>query len=104
MCELLNRIHRTFFPAPQCRCSICPPYKGKWPEIWIARARHAHGCGGGRTIRGQYSFPPSRLRAQAQELRANGWNGSNGGHPTREPKPMAIVPAMWLSGRDCGVR
>jgi alkanesulfonate monooxygenase SsuD/methylene tetrahydromethanopterin reductase-like flavin-dependent oxidoreductase (luciferase family) len=87
--ELVNR-DSPFFPLRNAIFDL-PPYKGRWPEIWIA----AHGP---RMLRatGRYGdawFPgfahrPEDYAARLEVIRAA---ASDAGRD-----PMAITPAVWL--------
>lgn len=96
--ELVNR-DSPFFPLRNAIFDL-PPYKGKWPEIWIG----AHGPRMLRTV-GRYAdgfFPafPHRPIDYAQRLEAVRSAASDAGRD-----PMAIVPAMWtmvVTGRTPG--
>lgn len=86
--ELVNR-DSPFFPLRNAVFDL-PPYRGKWPEIWM-------GAHGPRMLRaaGRYArmpfFPASRTR------RRNTRNGSTSfGRPP--PTPVAI---RWPSFRPC---
>ena len=88
--ELVNR-DSPYFPLHNALFDL-PPYRGKWPEIWIA----AHG--------------PRMLRAAGRF--GDGFFPAFGVHPTEYTKrleivrtaasdagrdPEAIVPALWVS-------
>src|SRR4051794_39295107 len=88
--ELVNR-DSPYFPLRNALFDL-PPYKGRWPEIWIA----AHGP---RMLRatGRYAdgfFPgfPHSPAEYARRLEAVRTAASDAGRD-----PMAIVPAMWLT-------
>ncbi|WP_193044403.1 LLM class flavin-dependent oxidoreductase [Mycolicibacterium baixiangningiae] len=87
--ELVNRDSR-FFPLRNAVFDL-PPYKGEWPQIWIA----AHGP---RMLRaaGQYAdgfFPAFAHTPQeyARRLEVVRTAASDAGRD-----PMSIVPAMWV--------
>ena len=87
--ELVNR-DSPYFPLRNAMFDL-PPYKGKWPEIWIA----AHGP---RMLRatGRYSdgwFPafPHRPKDYAQRLEVVRAAASDAGRD-----PMSITPALWI--------
>jgi phthiodiolone/phenolphthiodiolone dimycocerosates ketoreductase len=87
--ELVNR-DSPYFPLRNAVFDL-PPYKGKWPEIWIA----AHGPRMLRAV-GRYAdgyFPAFAHTPQeyAQRLEAVRAAASDAGRD-----PMAIVPAMWI--------
>jgi len=88
--ELVNR-DSPYFPLRNALFDL-PPYRGKWPEIWIA----AHGP---RMLRatGRYGdgfFPafPQRPKDYAQRLELVRTAASDAGRD-----PMAITPAVFLS-------
>ena len=87
--ELVNR-DSPFFPLRDAMFDL-PPYKGKWPEIWVA----AHGP---RMLRatGRYGdawFPGFAHRPQdyAKRLEIIRTAASDAGRD-----PMAITPAFWI--------
>lgn len=87
--ELVNR-DSPFFPLRNAVFDL-PPYKGAWPQIWIA----AHGP---RMLRaaGRYGdgfFPafPHSPQEYAQRLEAVRTAASDAGRD-----PMRIVPAIWM--------
>jgi phthiodiolone/phenolphthiodiolone dimycocerosates ketoreductase len=87
--ELVNR-DSAYFPLRNATFAI-PPYRGKWPEIWIA----AHGP---RMLRatGRYAdawFPafPHRPKDYAQRLEVVQAAASDAGRD-----PMSITPALWI--------
>ncbi len=87
--ELVNR-DSPYFPLRNALFDL-PPYRGKWPEIWIA----AHGPRMLRAV-GRYGdgfFPAFAHKPQeyARRLEAVHASASDAG---RDPK--SIVPAMWL--------
>lgn len=87
--ELVTR-DSPFFPLRNAVFDL-PPYKGKWPEIWIA----AHGPRMLRAV-GRYAdgyFPafPHQPREYAQRLESVRAAASDAGRD-----PMAITPAIWL--------
>jgi phthiodiolone/phenolphthiodiolone dimycocerosates ketoreductase len=87
--ELVNR-DSPYFPLRNAVFDL-PPYKGKWPEIWIA----AHGPRMLRAV-GRYAdgyFPAFAHTPQeyAQRLEAVRAAASDAGRD-----PMAIVPALWI--------
>ena len=87
--ELVNR-DSPYFPLRNAIFDL-PPYRGKWPEIWIA----AHGPRMLRAV-GRYGdgfFPALAHKPQeyARRLDAVRAAASDAGR-----NPMSIVPAMWL--------
>jgi len=87
--ELVNR-DSAYFPLRNAIFDL-PPYKGKWPEIWIA----AHGPRMLRAV-GRYAdgyFPafPHTPQDYAQRLEAVRTAASDAGRD-----PMSIKPAIWL--------
>src|SRR6202163_3892411 len=87
--QLVNR-DSPFFPLRNAIFDL-PPYKGKWPEIWVA----AHGP---RMLRatGRYGdawFPgfAHRPKDYAQRLEVIRSAASDAGRD-----PMAITPAFWM--------
>jgi len=87
--ELVNR-ESPFFPLRNALFDL-PPYKGKWPEIWIA----GHGPRMLRAV-GRYGdafFPafPHTPQEYAERLDAVRTAASDAGRD-----PMAITPAMWF--------
>jgi phthiodiolone/phenolphthiodiolone dimycocerosates ketoreductase len=87
--ELVNR-DSPFFPLRDAIFDL-PPYKGKWPEVWIA----AHGP---RMLRatgrhGDAWFPGFAHRPQdyAQRLDVIRSAASDAGRD-----PMSITPALWM--------
>jgi phthiodiolone/phenolphthiodiolone dimycocerosates ketoreductase len=88
--ELVTR-DSPYFPLRNAIFDL-PPYRGKWPEIWIAAQ-------GPRMLRavGRYAdgfFPPIGHRPEeyARRLDAVRSAASDAGRD-----PMSIVPAVWLS-------
>jgi phthiodiolone/phenolphthiodiolone dimycocerosates ketoreductase len=87
--ELVNR-DSPFFPLRNAVFDL-PPYKGSWPQIWIA----AHGPRMLRAV-GRYGdgfFPafPHSPQEYAQRLEAVRTAASDAGRD-----PMKIVPAVWM--------
>ena len=87
--ELVNR-DSPYFPLRNASFAL-PPYRGKWPEIWIA----AHGPRMLRAV-GRYGdgfFPGFAHKPQeyAGRLDAVRSAASDAGRD-----PMSIVPALWL--------
>ena len=87
--QLVNRDSR-YFPLRNALFDL-PPYRGKWPEIWI-------GAHGPRMLRaaGRYGdgyFPgfPHRPQDYAQRLEVVRAAASDAGRD-----PMSIIPAVWL--------
>jgi phthiodiolone/phenolphthiodiolone dimycocerosates ketoreductase len=87
--SLVNR-DSPFFPLRDAVFDL-PPFKGNWPEIWVA----AHGP---RMLRatGRYGdawFPafPQRPQEYAQRLEAVRAAASDAGRD-----PMSITPALWI--------
>ena len=87
--ELVNR-DSPYFPLRNAVFDL-PPYRGKWPEIWIA----AHGPrmlrAAGRYGDGYFPAFPHRPKDYAQRLEVVRAAASDAGRD-----PMSIVPAMWL--------
>lgn len=88
--ELVNR-ESPFFPLHKAIFDL-PPYRGEWPEIWIA----AHGP---RMLRaaGRYAdawFPgfPQSPKDYAHRLEIVRAAASDAGRD-----PMSIIPAIWLT-------
>ena len=87
--QLINR-DSPFFPLRNAIFDL-PPYRGKWPEIWIG----AHGPRMLRAV-GRYGdgfFPgfPHSPQEYARRLDVVRSAASDAGRD-----PMSIVPAMWL--------
>jgi phthiodiolone/phenolphthiodiolone dimycocerosates ketoreductase len=87
--ELVNR-DSPYFPLRNAIFAL-PPYRGKWPQIWIA----AHGPRMLRAV-GRYGdgfFPgfPHTPQEYARRLDVVRAAASDAGRD-----PMSIVPAMWL--------
>jgi phthiodiolone/phenolphthiodiolone dimycocerosates ketoreductase len=87
--ELVNR-DSPYFPLRNAIFAL-PPYRGKWPQIWIA----AHGPRMLRAV-GRYGdgfFPgfPHAPQEYARRLDVVRAAASDAGRD-----PMSIVPAMWL--------
>jgi phthiodiolone/phenolphthiodiolone dimycocerosates ketoreductase len=87
--QLVNR-DSPYFPLRNALFDL-PPYRGKWPEIWI-------GAHGPRMLRaaGRYGdgyFPgfPHRPQDYAQRLEVVRAAASDA-----ERDPMSIIPAVWL--------
>jgi phthiodiolone/phenolphthiodiolone dimycocerosates ketoreductase len=87
--QLVNR-DSPYFPLRNALFDL-PPYRGKWPEIWI-------GAHGPRMLRaaGRYGdgyFPgfPHRPQDYAQRLDVVRAAASDAGRD-----PMSIIPAVWL--------
>ena len=87
--QLVNR-DSPYFPLRNALFDL-PPYRGKWPEIWI-------GAHGPRMLRatGRYGdgyFPgfPHRPMDYAQRLEVVRAAASDAGRD-----PMSIVPAVWI--------
>lgn len=87
--ELVNR-DSPYFPLRNAIFDL-PPYRGKWPEIWIA----AHGPrmlrAAGRYADGYFPAFPHTPAEYAQRLEAVRTAASDAGRD-----PGAIVPAMWF--------
>lgn len=87
--ELVNR-DSPYFPLRNAMFDL-PPYKGKWPEIWIA----AHGPrmlrAAGRYADGLFPAFPHRPKEYAQRLEVVRAAASDAGRD-----PMAITPALWM--------
>ena len=90
--ELVNR-DSPYFPLRNALFDL-PPYRGKWPEIWIA----AHGPrmlrAAGRYGDGYFPGFPHRPQDYAQRLEVVRAAASDAGRD-----PMSIIPAVWLFGR-----
>ncbi|UMB72491.1 LLM class flavin-dependent oxidoreductase [Mycobacterium paraterrae] len=87
--ELINR-DSPYFPLHNALFDL-PPYRGEWPEIWIA----GHGPRMLRTV-GRYAdgFLPAfaqRPEDYAQRLEAVRGAASDAGRD-----PLKIVPALWM--------
>jgi phthiodiolone/phenolphthiodiolone dimycocerosates ketoreductase len=87
--QLVNR-DSPYFPLRNALFDL-PPYRGKWPEIWI-------GAHGPRMLRaaGRYGdgyFPgfPHRPQDYAQRLEVVRAAASDAGRD-----PMSIIPAVWM--------
>jgi len=96
--QLVNR-DSPYFPLRNALFAL-PPYRGRWPEIWIA----AHGPrmlrATGRYADGFFPGAPHSPQEYAARLDAVRTAASDAGRD-----PMAIVPAMWiavLTGRSRG--
>src|SRR6478752_5876581 len=87
--QLVNR-DSPYFPLRNALFDL-PPYRGKWPEIWIA----AHGPrmlrAAGRYADGYFPAFPHMPQEYAQRLAAVRTAASDAGRD-----PSAIVPAMWF--------
>ena len=87
--QLVNR-DSPYFPLRNALFDL-PPYRGKWPEIWIG----AHGPrmlrAAGRYGDGYYPGFPHRPQDYAQRLEVVRAAASDAGRD-----PMSIVPAVWL--------
>jgi phthiodiolone/phenolphthiodiolone dimycocerosates ketoreductase len=87
--ELVNR-DSPYFPLRNAIFDL-PPYRGKWPEIWIA----AHGPrmlrAAGRYADGYFPAFPHTPQEYAQRMDAVRTAASDAGRD-----PAAIVPAMWF--------
>jgi phthiodiolone/phenolphthiodiolone dimycocerosates ketoreductase len=87
--ELVNR-DSPYFPLRNAIFDL-PPYKGKWPEIWIA----AHGPrmlrATGRYADGWFPAFPHRPKDYAQRLEVVRAAASDAGRD-----PMSITPALWI--------
>ncbi|KAA0110671.1 LLM class flavin-dependent oxidoreductase [Mycolicibacterium sp. P1-5] len=87
--ELVNR-DSPYFPLRNALFDL-PPYKGKWPEIWIA----AHGPrmlrAAGRYADGFFPAFPHTPQEYAQRLEAVRTAASDAGR-----NPMSIKPAIWF--------
>ncbi len=88
--QLVNR-DSPYFPLRNALFDL-PPYRGKWPEIWI-------GAHGPRMLRaaGRYGdgyFPgfPHRPQDYAQRLDVVRAAASDAGRD-----PMSIIPAVWMA-------
>lgn len=87
--ELVNR-DSPFFPLRNALFDL-PPYKGKWPEIWIAGHGPRMLRAVGRYADGFYPAFPHTPEEYAQRLEAVRTAASDAGRD-----PMAIKPAIWL--------
>jgi phthiodiolone/phenolphthiodiolone dimycocerosates ketoreductase len=87
--ELVNR-DSPYFPLRNALFDL-PPYRGKWPEIWIAGHRPRMLRAVGRYADGFLPAFAQRPEDYAQRLEAVRSAASDAGRD-----PMAIVPAMWL--------
>ena len=87
--QLVNR-DSPYFPLRNALFDL-PPYRGKWPEIWIA----AHGPrmlrAAGRYGDGYFPGFPHRPQDYAQRLEVVRAAASDAGRD-----PMSIIPAVWL--------
>ena len=87
--QLVNR-DSPYFPLRNALFDL-PPYRGKWPEIWIA----AHGPrmlrAAGRYGDGYFPGFPHRPQDYAQRLEIVRAAASDAGRD-----PMSITPAAWL--------
>src|SRR6202020_2751107 len=87
--ELVSR-DSPYFPLRNALFDL-PPYRGKWPEIWIA----AHGPrmlrAAGRYGDGYFPGFPHRPQDYAQRLEVVRAAASDAGRD-----PMSITPAVWL--------
>lgn len=87
--ELVNR-DSPYFPLHNASFDL-PPYRGKWPEIWIA----AHGPrmlrAAGRYADGYFPAFPHTPMEYSQRLAAVRTAASDAGR-----NPAAIVAAMWF--------
>jgi phthiodiolone/phenolphthiodiolone dimycocerosates ketoreductase len=87
--ELVNR-DSPYFPLRNALFDL-PPYRGKWPEIWIAGHRPRMLRAVGRYADGFLPAFAQRPEDYAQRLEAVRSAASDA-----RRDPMAIVPAMWL--------
>jgi phthiodiolone/phenolphthiodiolone dimycocerosates ketoreductase len=87
--ELVNR-DSPYFPLHNALFDL-PPYRGRWPEIWIA----AHGPrmlrAAGRYADGYFPGFPHSPQEYARRLEVVRTAASDAGRD-----PMAITPAMWI--------
>jgi phthiodiolone/phenolphthiodiolone dimycocerosates ketoreductase len=87
--QLVNR-DSPYFPLRNALFDL-PPYRGKWPEIWIAahgpRMLRAEGSPGD----GYFSGFPHRPQDYAQRLEVVRAAASDAGRD-----PMSIIPAVWM--------
>jgi phthiodiolone/phenolphthiodiolone dimycocerosates ketoreductase len=87
--QLVNR-DSPYFPLRNALFDL-PPYRGKWPEIWIG----AHGprmlCAAGRYGDGYFPGFPHRPQDYAQRLEVVRAAASDAGRD-----PMSIIPAVFL--------
>jgi phthiodiolone/phenolphthiodiolone dimycocerosates ketoreductase len=87
--QLVNR-DSPYFPLRNALFDL-PPYRGKWPEIWIA----AHGPrmlrAAGRYGDGYFPGFPHRPQDYAQRLEVVRAAASDAGRD-----PMSIIPAVWM--------
>lgn len=95
--ELVNR-DSPFFPLRDAAFEL-PPYRGKWPELWIA----AHGPrmlrAAGRYGDGYFPAFPHRPKDYAQRLETVRSAASDAGRD-----PMAITPAVLIFVMPCRSR
>lgn len=96
--QLVNR-DSPYFPLRNA-LFVLPPYRGRWPEIWIA----AHGPrmlrAAGRYADGLFPGFPHSPQEYATRLEAVRTAASDAGRD-----PMAITPALWIgvvAGRSRG--
>src|SRR5271165_4946149 len=87
--ELVSR-ESPYFPLRNAAFDL-PPYRGKWPEIWVA----AHGPrmlrAAGRYGDGYFPGFPHRPQDYGQRLEVVRAAASDAGRD-----PMSIIPAVWL--------
>ncbi|GBE65206.1 phthiodiolone/phenolphthiodiolone dimycocerosates ketoreductase [Mycobacterium sp. MFM001] len=87
--QLVNR-DSPYFPLRNALFDL-PPYRGKWPEIWVA----AHGPrmlrAAGRYADGYFPGFPHTPQDYATRLDAVRTAASDAGRD-----PMSIIPAVWL--------
>ncbi|MCT7658430.1 LLM class flavin-dependent oxidoreductase [Mycobacterium deserti] len=87
--ELVNR-DSPFFPLRNALFDL-PPYKGRWPDVWVA----AHGPrmlrAAGRYGDGWFPAFPQRPEDYAQRLEIIRAAASDAGRD-----PMSITPALWM--------
>ncbi|SOJ56375.1 Phthiodiolone/phenolphthiodiolone dimycocerosates ketoreductase [Mycobacterium simulans] len=87
--ELVNR-DSPFFPLRNALFDL-PPYKGKWPEIWIASHGPRMLRATGRYADAWYPGFPHQPKEYAQRLEVVRAAASDAGRD-----PLSITPALWL--------
>jgi phthiodiolone/phenolphthiodiolone dimycocerosates ketoreductase len=87
--DLVNR-DSPYFPLRNALFDL-PPYRGKWPEIWIAGHRPRMLRAVGRYADGFLPAFAQRPEDYAQRLEAVRSAASDAGRD-----PMAIIPALWM--------
>jgi phthiodiolone/phenolphthiodiolone dimycocerosates ketoreductase len=87
--QLVNR-DSPYFPLRNALFEL-PPYRGKWPEIWIAAHKPRMLRAVGRYADAFYPALVQQPKEYAQRLDAVRSAASDAGRD-----PMAITPAMWM--------